>query len=341
VSGSNGSGKTTLMDALLGMRENYDHWDPESVHALRAELGTQIRLIERDPEIYPDLVQLDAQIFGNPNALDDYSKLDAQIIQALGTELGSQWIRRIHSLREQWEQRSDQTLSSGEKTILSFARCFSHWSDQVRLLVLDESDSALDSDMRALLKSTLEKLSKKIAVYQIKHEDQSPVLKPSWSTHVYILGVDSVGKGHPLPMYVQAKPSGTGKIQTTGRIGSELEDCFRVARTALIHTYPELTGIERWDLSIDCDSPAFKAAGVRSAGLAAAVALMNLVQISEGRSPLQNCAASGNVLLDGTVENVSGADAKRSATEEAKGITHVLLPREIKPLLNLKAVYSA
>jgi hypothetical protein len=212
--------------------------------------------------------------------------------------------------------------------LLSWSRAFLSWDDEVRFLVLDEPESFLDRDLQSLVDETLRSLALKIAIFRVRHDR---VRSSTLLTTGMLVGVSSGGGGRLVEFEMRAEAGGSGRVTVTNPSHSLLIPVFKNAVAALGHTFPELRPLETFDYLIDFKTTDFKIGEVRSAGLAAALAFINIYRLRLGRQPLLNIAATGEVRLDGSVVLVGGLSEKREAAQIA-GLKALLTPFEISHL---------
>lgn len=355
IAGKNGSGKSTLLDVLAGANLIDRYWDPDLVAEFRASLGTRLRWIERDPVLFSDCQSFSQQIMGllpageskAPSSADVMGRLVENTSQVLSSELVAEWARLWGDLERRYLERRDGGLSSGEKVCLSVARAFSRWEAGMKAIICDECDTFLDQGTRTLLMRTLRELSRKMAVFFVSHHGVSPRIEvgddQAWLTSVQLLACDSSGKkGIMIPLRVSAVLDGTGKCTGAGNIGSALAGVAEMVRSAMILTHPRYQRLRSADLVIEGSYPGVQVGQTESSGLAIAIALVNLVRSSKGMPAVQGMAATGQVLLDGRIEEVRAITAKlNEARKRVHDLKRVLTPADLSHLSELEAKLEA
>jgi ABC-type molybdenum transport system ATPase subunit/photorepair protein PhrA len=76
----------------------------------------------------------------------------------------------LNKLSLDFSLRKHKSFSQGESFLVSLARSLSHWSSQVRLLVIDEGEQFLDSENRKLFNRIVANLSQSVACYWVSHD---------------------------------------------------------------------------------------------------------------------------------------------------------------------------
>ncbi len=177
VIGGTGSGKTSLMNLIPGFylpREGQvlvdgigtDQWDP-------AQLRQRIGVVPQKAVLFSGTIR-DNMLWGNPNADD------AAIWKALETAQAAQVVRDKGGLDAVVEQ-GGRNFSGGQRQRLTIARALVR---APRILILDDSASALDHATEAALRGAIRTLSPKPLVFvvsqrasSVMHADQILVLE--------------------------------------------------------------------------------------------------------------------------------------------------------------------
>lgn len=334
ICGTNGSGKSTLLNALSGFSELITPEECSEVYRFRQCTNGDIRVITKDPSLYPNLSSFFQQIhLTDRNTLPDFGHASA----ILSNDIWEDWMSRLQTLSERFEARGTSSLSSGELVQLSFFRAMSAWKPGVQVLMVDECESWLDIETRKLFFQTIDQLSTHVSVLFVSHTMKESLSK-SVNTNVNLLAFNQSQKGFLLNMSVTAYPNGYGKIETSGPIAKRFENTFVMVKRALIHCYPELTLLEKCGFSLSCrEDQNIEILQSGSSGLAFAVAIVNIVREFQDRSDesYHGAAATGYILLDGTVESVRGIDIKRQIAQDNK-VKYLFTPDDITHLADLK-----
>lgn len=177
VIGGTGSGKTSLMNLIPGFylpREGQvlvdgigtDQWDP-------AQLRQRIGVVPQKAVLFSGTIR-DNMLWGNPNADD------AAIWKALEIAQAAQVVRDKGGLDAVVEQ-GGRNFSGGQRQRLTIARALVR---APRILILDDSASALDHATEAALRGAIRTLSPKPLVFvvsqrasSVMHADQILVLE--------------------------------------------------------------------------------------------------------------------------------------------------------------------
>ncbi len=173
VDAPNGAGKTTLLDTLLDYDRHASFHQTQVLQAYKkAVLPQAIRLIDRECVVFHAFSCFSQQITG-PDQNISLNACCEQIKGHLETfcpaSISEVWATRLQQLGDAYDKRSEKSLSSGEKVLLSWARNWFAWQDNVRILILDECDAVLDRDNQALLYTTLKQLAEHLAIYLVSH----------------------------------------------------------------------------------------------------------------------------------------------------------------------------
>ncbi|MCG6895226.1 MAG: ABC transporter ATP-binding protein/permease [Desulfobacteraceae bacterium] len=149
VVGPTGSGKTTLMHLLLRFYEpdegrilfngrDIGNADPQAVRERTA-------LVTQDPFLFTASIA-DNLRFGNPD-LDE-----AGLRQVLESAQCAEWVRRLPDGIETVLSEGGQSVSSGERQLLSIARAMAR---DAELIILDEATSYVDSETEERVQAAL------------------------------------------------------------------------------------------------------------------------------------------------------------------------------------------
>ncbi len=317
IKGSNGSGKSTLSNALIGFNQEFSHWNVDEINAYGDYLRNSTRTIENNPAIYKCFDQFIDQIFGftyqHKNYEEKKSKLSKNLNAYLNSELQQFWIQKFCDLEEKLKVRKEGRFSSGEKVIIAFFRLFSNLDDGVKTILVDECDSFLDKEVRKHFYKSVNFLSEKFMIIYVSHNFDSKTKLGSYGTYVNIVGCSREKIGFAIPVGINARYSTQGKDFFSGNLGRDLRDVFSVAKTAVMHTYPQFAFLEDLSFTVDCQKTGYTMGEVRSAGLALALGILNICSMIHDQKPIHGIAASGNILLDGSVENVLYLHEKEAA----------------------------
>jgi ABC-type cobalamin/Fe3+-siderophores transport system ATPase subunit len=330
ISGKNGSGKSTLIQSLMGLRDDAEGWSVQALEQMKRLLFGRTRVIDREAQLVPGQSGFLSNLYPGVEGWGvEYGRqLKSRLSSVLPDKIIDSWNGAFSDLARKWAERGSASPSSGERVLLSWSRAFLSWDDEVRFLVLDEPESFLDRDLQSLVDETLRSLALKIAIFRVRHDR---VRSSTLLTTGMLAGVSSGGGGRLVEFEMRAEAGGSGRVTVTNPSHSLLIPVFKNAVAALGHTFPELRPLETFDYLIDFKTTDFKIGEVRSAGLAAALAFINIYRLRLGRQPLLNIAATGEVRLDGSVVLVGGLSEKREAAQIA-GLKALLTPFEISHL---------
>ncbi len=179
IKGRNGSGKSTLLNIILQYERLIHNDQYEQIAGyFSKDLTNTVRIIERNAVIFSALQDFDHQIFGPnfPYKKNSIKQIDTTLKSLLLPMTGYKLIKIFKALKEKYYTRSEQQFSSGEKVLLSLMRMLAHWSDNVKLIIVDECTAFLDQDIKRSFMECLEQLSRHVAVYICTHEEN--LLKP-------------------------------------------------------------------------------------------------------------------------------------------------------------------
>ncbi|MCK5818146.1 MAG: ATP-binding cassette domain-containing protein [Psychromonas sp.] len=173
IDAPNGAGKTTLLDTLLDYDRHASFHQTKVLQAYKmAVLAQEIKLIDRKCVVFHALSCFSQQITGPEQkiSLNACCRQIKQHLEIFCTPSVSEiWVTRLQQLGDAYDKRSEKSLSTGEKVLLSWARNWFAWQDNVRILIMDECDAVLDRDNQALLYKTLIQLAEHIAIYMVSH----------------------------------------------------------------------------------------------------------------------------------------------------------------------------
>lgn len=173
ITGTNGSGKSTLLDTII----NFDRLSTLNQNASLLLLKNtinqnQIRIIDPNSTIIECLDDFTYQITG-PLETNDAKKIAELLYKnlscSLPPNLANQWVTCLFRLNAAFNARKPKELSSGEKILLSFARFWYSWQEDIKLLIIDECDSPLDQVNKKLFFDTLHFLKAKLAIFIVSH----------------------------------------------------------------------------------------------------------------------------------------------------------------------------
>ncbi|MGI9877880.1 ATP-binding cassette domain-containing protein [Vibrio chagasii] len=338
ISGANGSGKSTLLNSLSGFSEIISSENNKEVIKFRELTRGAVRVVTKDPAIYPEFKCLAQQItLSTDEKNPDFNGVSHIISQ----EILQEWRSKLISLSERFGEREQFSLSSGELIQLSLFRALYNWNDQTNVLMLDECESWLDRGTRKLFLKTIREMSGKVTILFVSHTFKDTPTQ-SVNTNVNLLAFNKNSQGYLLNMSVTAFTNGDSRVETSGPIANSFVQTFIITKRALIHCYPELSLLEECGFTLSCrEDKNIHIVEAGSSGLAFAIALVNLVREFQGlpEKSLHGAAASGHVLLDGTVQQVSGLDIKRKVALENE-IEHLFIPLDINHLSKIKAIIS-
>jgi len=164
IVGPSGSGKTTLVDLILGMFEPNSGEIKVSGMAPSTSIKTHPGAIGYVPQ---DVVVIAGSIRENVAlGFPSSDASDERVYQALETAQLTQFVKNLpEGLDTQVGPRGSQ-LSGGQRQRLGIARAM---FTQPRLLILDESTSALDAQTELLVNDAINSIAYEITVIVIAH----------------------------------------------------------------------------------------------------------------------------------------------------------------------------
>lgn len=173
IRGKNGAGKTTLLNSILGYERQRFFDNQHNLFMLLKNISSaNIRVIEREPEIFTLLLSFNEQILGPEQAkLGSWKKcLAKKMKRQLSADLLQALFSFFSGLEEKFYQRENHHLSSGEKVLISLLRALTSWNPAVFILVADECLAFLDLSAKSLVLRCLNELSRSIAIFISSHE---------------------------------------------------------------------------------------------------------------------------------------------------------------------------
>lgn len=354
IHGSNGSGKSTLLDTILGFNQQFSRWSPEDVARLRSAVQGRARVVERDCTIFAEFkASLYAQIFGVETMEPEKGRerLHERLESLLPEAIAGFWKAKLLDLENIWGLRPGN-FSSGEKVVLSFFRALAYWDEKTEVLVVDECDSVLDQRTASVFQASLMSLAQTIAIWFVSHvyKQETPAVAPvlpkvsqshSLVSTAYLMGYSrDQDAGFVTPVHVAALAGGSGAIKASGNIGPHLVEVFDVVLRALVHTNENYRVLYRYDWHIDSVYQNAEVGEAKSAGLALAAAVFGITRMMMGLPPKEGIAATGHVLLDGSVVPVNYVDAKVNAAQKLGFLKDIISFKEVKSLLDLEARFQ-
>ncbi len=164
-------------------------------------------------------------------------------------------------------------------------------------------------------------------------------------TPVYLLGVSSEGHGLVIRGNLAADYPGGEGFLPLGNVAASMELSFRIVKRAFCHSFPECALLlKQLNYVFECDIPGIKVREDRSASLALAIGLINILRSIGGLPQLVGVAASGIVCIDGSILEIDNFEAKKNAALHTGFIHHIISPVDAAHLtdfvdsnLNLKS----
>lgn len=181
IQGANGSGKSTLLNIILDYERNFKIKNNLNFDNLVDALSmTNIRVIERDAVIFDSLQEFSLQVLGPSNMQHDqcqwFNRVKTNTFMLFSRELAEQWLQIFTDLNYKYNNRANNTLSSGERVTLSFIRFLCGWTSDVKLLIIDECEAFLDQNNKRLFTLSVNQLAMNIAIFISNHERTSKVV---------------------------------------------------------------------------------------------------------------------------------------------------------------------
>lgn len=173
IQGKNGSGKSTLLNIIMGYERQIKTDNHQKLrHLLYNSATSNIRVIEREPEIFNMLPTFNEQILGpEESKLFSWANLlDQKMSDVLSRHLIDDLNYFFSIIEEKFYKRVNGQLSSGEKILISLLRALTSWNKKISMLVTDECIAFLDPKSRGLLLRCLDELSHVIPIFISSHE---------------------------------------------------------------------------------------------------------------------------------------------------------------------------
>ena len=177
ITGGNGSGKSTLLDIILKFDRQSKFAEKNIINMFSYD---DVRIIDTNCVIFSMLQNFENQVMGPRLSKHDNINNYLEIIESnmssiLQPRLVKEWLDVFIDLSVRYDKRNEKRMSSGEKVILSFARNMYSWTKDIKLFIVDECDSPLDSNNKKLFIKTINSLSQHIAVYVVSHNHFYPM----------------------------------------------------------------------------------------------------------------------------------------------------------------------
>lgn len=172
IKGGNGSGKSTLMNTILNYeRKDYDFKCTNFAYFISHINQSKVRVIDREAIVLDCFKEFTIQVCGPNTSYQVWPEpVSYSLNRLLAPELAAAWMKVFRGLETEYTERTNKILSSGERVILSLMRFFCSWNIEVNLLIIDECDSFLDYEKKALFINTVNQLAQHIAVYISCHD---------------------------------------------------------------------------------------------------------------------------------------------------------------------------
>lgn len=173
IKGTNGSGKSTVLNSIIGYERLIEINNHQQIKRMLSSVTTaNIRVIEREPTIFNDLVEFNQQILGPElsKSLHWQSLLTVKTKYLFTTQLHHELQKTFKQIEAKFYRREFKQFSSGEKILISYMRTLASWDKDISILVVDECTAFLDTKMRALFLQCLCQLSDRVSVYITTHE---------------------------------------------------------------------------------------------------------------------------------------------------------------------------
>ncbi len=163
IVGHTGCGKTTLCNLLVkfyNASENSIFIDGEDINNISSSsLRKQVGIVQQDVHIFATTVR-ENLLIAKPNATDEELKNALEFADA------RKFVDHLpHGINTYVGERGIK-LSGGQKQRLSIARIF---LQDPKILILDESTSALDNETEKRIQHTLDKLKKNRTIISVAH----------------------------------------------------------------------------------------------------------------------------------------------------------------------------
>ena len=151
----------------------------------------------------------------------------------------------------------------------------------------------------------------------------------SFLSSIYLLGFEREAKrGFVTPCQVAALIGGSGQIVGNGNVGKALADVLAVVKRAFVHTNENFRIFDHYDWQVDSVYQTSEVGEIKSAGLALALAMLNIARQIKGLPDLRGLAATGHILLDGSIVPVAHVDEKLQAARGLQFISEVVSFRD-------------
>lgn len=173
IQGKNGSGKSTLLNIIMGYERQAKVDNHRSLLSLFQKVSaSNIRIIEREPEIFSVFTTFNEQILGpEQSKLFHWVRL---LHEKMDGVLSSNLINDLKYffviVEQKFYKRANGHFSSGEKVLISLLRALTSWNTNVRILITDECVAFLDFKSKKLFFRCLLELSERIPIFISSHE---------------------------------------------------------------------------------------------------------------------------------------------------------------------------
>lgn len=152
IVGATGSGKTTIISLLSKF---YDFEKGEIlIDGVNIAEYTQHSIREKIATVQQDVFLFSRSVFDNISMGDDSIKME-QVVNATKHLGAYNFISNLNNGFETIISERGQTLSSGQRQLISFCRAY---VSNPELLILDEATSSIDTETEQLIETSLEKL---------------------------------------------------------------------------------------------------------------------------------------------------------------------------------------
>lgn len=181
IQGANGSGKSTLLNIISGYEREFKIKNNVNFDNLINDLSiTNTRVIERDAVIFDSLKEFSLQVQGPGNTQHSqcqwFNRVKINTFMLFSREIAEQWLQVFTDLNYKYNNRAANTLSSGERVILSFIRFICGWTSDVKLLIIDECEAFLDQNNKKLFNLSVNQLAVNMAIFISNHERTNKVI---------------------------------------------------------------------------------------------------------------------------------------------------------------------
>ena len=167
IIGHTGSGKSTLVNLLARFYDATDGQIRIGGHDIRSysreELRGKIGMVMQKAQLFSGTIRSNL-LWGNPGATDE------MLWAALETAQAAEFVQKKEKQLDEPVEQGGRNLSGGQKQRLTIARAL---VEDPKILILDDSASALDFATDAALRKAIRELDKEMTVFIVSQRTSS------------------------------------------------------------------------------------------------------------------------------------------------------------------------